>query len=105
MTHSRFHLPQFYTNTRLFYAVLAALLVVFSVYIYYICATVVNVVVRQEIDQNIAKANSRISDLESRYIEAKERVTLAEANARGFTSSREKIYITQISDTLVVRDR
>lgn len=105
MTHSRFHLPQFYTNTRLFYAVLSMLLVVFSVYVYCICATVVNVVVRQEIDRNIAEANSRISDLESRYIEAKQRVTLAEANERGFTSSKEKIYITQISDTLVVRDR
>ncbi len=92
-----------YKNERTwFYAMLAILLMVFTSYIYFLSASIVHVVMRKEIDTQIAQIGSQLSDLESHYIEAQHAVSEDIASMQGFTRTDEKIFINKSEATLVL---
>jgi len=75
----------------------------FLTYTYFLCVSVVNVVMRQEIDTEIARVSNDITKLEARYIDAQARVTKEEATLRGFATSNEKVYVARDPESLVLR--
>ncbi len=75
----------------------------FSTYMYFLCASVVNVVMRQEADTEITAISHRINSLEARYIDAESRVTKAAALERGFITPDDKVYLTKKPENLVLR--
>ena len=88
---------------KLFFVALSMLLGLFATYVYFISASVVHVIVRKEIDTEIADVSSRISDLESAFIAAKDSITEETVLAHGFsTAPVEKIYITKVPSSLVL---
>lgn len=87
---------------RFVFASLSMLLVIFVGYIFFVSASVVHVVVRKEIDQEIIKVNSRLSDLETAYINAKDAVGAKLVEARGFIYTDERIFINKAPTSLVL---
>lgn len=78
------------------------LLVAFSLYMYFLSVSVLNVVMREEIDGEIRKTNERLSVLESRYIAARTAITEETATARGFNKTTEKVYVMRTAPNLVL---
>lgn len=88
---------------RLFFAALSLLLILFSAYIYFVSASIVHVIVRKEVDREIAHVSSRIGELESAYIAAKQSITEENLTAYGFVSGEhEKIYVQKAPTNLVL---
>ncbi len=80
----------------------ALFLIAFSLYIYFLSVSVLNVVIRQEIDTEIRDTHTKLSELESRYISAKTKVTEDAAAARGFTKTTEKTFVVKKPTNLVL---
>jgi hypothetical protein len=59
-----------YTDKRAFVTLACLGIALFCVYVYLISASIVHVVIRTEIDQDITQISSEISTLETKYIEA-----------------------------------
>lgn len=77
---------------------LTGVLVVFAVlYGYFVSTSIVNVLVRQEVEQEIATLNSIISSFEFDYITRKEHINLEYAYALGFTHITKKQFVTRKS--------
>jgi hypothetical protein len=76
------------------------LLVAFALYMYFLSASVLNVVMRQEIDAEIHTTQTKISSLESRYILAKTNLTEEVATAHGLLKADQKTFITKTKANL-----
>ena len=77
---------------------LTTLLVVFAIlYGYFVSASIVNVLVRQEIKEEIAILNSTMSGLEFDYITRKDSINIEYAYALGFTDINKKQFVTRKS--------
>ncbi|NQV93059.1 hypothetical protein HQ403_01000 [Candidatus Kaiserbacteria bacterium] len=72
-----------------------------GLYIYFVGKSIVNVVVREEVEFKIADINSKLSELELSYIMKKDSVNMIFAGERGFTSIAQKSFINR--GTLVGR--
>jgi ABC-type uncharacterized transport system fused permease/ATPase subunit len=77
-------------------------MMLFALYIYFISASVVHVVMRTEIDQEITKLASDISELEGKYIEAQHRVSSDIASLQGYTQTQAKVFIDKTPTSLVL---
>ncbi|HEC33008.1 MAG TPA: hypothetical protein ENI63_01980 [Candidatus Kaiserbacteria bacterium] len=77
------------------------LVILLGLYIYFVGKSIVNVLVREEIELKIAEVNSRLSILESDYITKKGTINMAFAVERGFKSISKKTFINR--GTLVGR--
>jgi hypothetical protein len=86
----------------LFFFALTCLSIAFSAYVYYLSAAVVHVVVREEIDADIARTTQLINDLEARYIEARRHITFEKAADRGFHTTSENVYLARTPTNLVL---
>lgn len=75
--------------------------VLLALYGYFVGKSIINVVVREEVEIHIAEVNSRISDLESSYIAKKNAINLDFAYAQGFKAVGEKTFVNR--GTLVGR--
>lgn len=85
------------------FMVLSALCILLaSLYMYFVSASVVHVVMRTEIDQEITKISSDISELEGQYIEAQHRVSSDIASLQGYRKTAEKIFLDRNEDSLVL---
>lgn len=85
------------------FATLASLCVLlFSLYVYFVSASVVHVVMRTEVSQEITKIASDISELEGRYIEAQHRVSSDIASLQGYTQTQSKVFIDKTPSSLVL---
>jgi hypothetical protein len=60
---------------------------------YFVSASVVHVVVRKELDSEIAKTSSFVGTLEASYIEAQHSVSADIASLQGFSKTEKKIFI------------
>jgi hypothetical protein len=80
---------------RLVWSLVALLVVLSGMYAYFLSTSVINVIVREEMQQRIADTNARISELELTYIEAKNTVTLDMAREMGFAKVSTKQYVTR----------
>lgn len=87
---------------KLFYVASAALFIALFSYLYFICTSVSDVVMRKAIDTQIASREKDISALELRYIQAKEKITENDVSSRGFAKAEHKTYITRSSTNLTL---
>ncbi len=90
-----------YEQERLwFFAALSCIIVSVSCYIYFLSASVVHVVMRKEVDKEIATLSSSVGTLEATYIEFQHKVSQDIASLQGFIQTDEKIFIDRTNDTL-----
>ena len=89
-------------ESRIFYGAFASCIVVFCAYMYFVSASIVHVVMRKEVDAQIATLGTRVGQLESQYIEIQHTVSSDVATLKGFVVADKKIFIDRTEDTLVV---
>ena len=89
-------------ESRLFYFALSLCVIVVCAYMYFVSTSVVNVVMRKEVDGQIASINTRISQLEEVYIEKQHNLSSAIATHRGFVINEEKIFIDKTEAKFVL---
>lgn len=91
------------TERRVFFGALALLIALFGAYIYFVSASVVHVVVREETDKKISYVTSRIGDLESQYLAVQQAITEEDLAQYGFVDApAEKVYVRKAPDNLVL---
>jgi len=74
----------------------------FALYIYFVSASVLHVVMRTEVHQQIASISSEISELEGKYIQAQHKVSSDVASLQGYTHTSKKIFIDKTPSSLVL---
>ena len=90
------------TEKALCMLLLCGCLVLFALYVYFVSASIVQVVIRTEISQEVALISSEISQLESSYIKAQHKVSSDIASLQGYRKSSDKIFIERGGDSLVL---
>lgn len=83
-------------------SLLAVLAAVFVLYIYFVTSSVVQVVIRQELDREATEVKAKISELEVAYMSAQHAVSSEIASHEGYVDVEEKIYIDRTPGTLVL---
>lgn len=86
------------------YCLLAVIVVLVGLYIYFLSASIVHVVMRKDTTRLITEFSSHIATLEGRYIEAQHRVSTAVATLEGYEKPTEKIFVQRDEPSLVLRD-
>ena len=76
-----------------FYFALLTCGITVSLYMYFVSASVVHVVMRKELDAAITETSSHVASLETTYIEAQHEVSADIASLQGFERNDDKIYI------------
>lgn len=101
MTHT--NTTPYQTKKRLFFMALSTLFIFFGMYVYFVSASVVQVIARKEVEREIVKVNSHIGDLESDYINAKKAITADTLARHGFVvASADKVYVQKAATNLVL---
>lgn len=78
------------------FAVLAfSIIVLAAFYIYFVSRSVINVLVREEIEQSIMEAHTHLADLEAEYLSKKNRIDTVFAQELGFSAVAQKSYVTR----------
>lgn len=99
-THSKIAL---YENEHLWlWAALVSLLSVVALYMYFLSASVVHVVMRKEVDKEIVALGTTVSELETEYIEVQHAVSADIASLRGYKVAEHKVFIDRSDTTLVL---
>ena len=88
-----------------FASVLTLLLSLVSLYIYFLSATVVHVVMQKEISNTIHEVHSDIAKLEAEYINRQHAVSNMIASNQGFIEAEDKIFIDKSDVSLVMSTR
>ena len=79
------------------------IMLLLGMYMYFVSASVVHVIVRKEIDQDITRVSSKLSDLEASFITAKQAIDEDTITRHGFVFSHDsKTYITKAPSSLVL---
>jgi hypothetical protein len=73
-----------------------------GLYLYFLSVSIVHVVIRQEVNQNIKEVNSKIASLESSYITAQHRLSASVATLEGYSKTENKVYINRKASSLVL---
>ncbi len=68
---------------------------------YFVSATIADVVIRKEVDKEISSLGTKVSQLESEYIEMQHSVSSEIATREGYVVANKKIFIDRTEDTLV----
>ena len=97
-THSRVYKEE----SRLFYGALCLCVGVVCLYMYFVSMSVVHVVMRKEVDNQISLVSTQISQLEEEYIERQQSLNISIAAAHGFIAAEEKIFVDKTTATLVL---
>ena len=96
-------LQNIYSDKRAFMLLSFLATVLFVMYVYFISASIVHVVMRTEINHDIAKLSSEISGLESAYILEQHKVSADIATLQGYSKTAQKTFIERGTDSLVLR--
>lgn len=96
------HTATYKDESRYFYAACSLFVACACVYMYFVSMSVMNVVMRKEIDTKIAEAATRISELEAAYIEVQHSVSSDIASHKGFAIADTKVFIDKSDATLVL---
>lgn len=89
-------------ESKLFFAACSCLVVSACVYMYFVSASVLHVVMRKEIDSQIAELSSAISQQDAEYIEMQHSVSSDIATMKGFAIATKKVFIDKSDTSLVV---
>ena len=85
-----------------FYAAILFVLSTVVLYIYFLSLSVVHVVMRKEVDTELSSLSSSVSSLEAEYIEAQHSVSADIASMRGYTLTKDKIFIDRTDTTVAL---
>ncbi len=83
-------------------ALSGVLFALIGLYLYFLSVSIIQVVIRQEVNQNIKEVNSKIASLESSYIEAQHRLSASVATLEGYNKAERKVYINRKASSLVL---
>ncbi len=89
-------------ESRLFYAVLSLIMLAAAAYTYFLSASVVHVVMRKEVDAQIAEAATTLSGLDADYIELQHALSADIATQKGFVAAPKKLFVDRTQGTLVL---
>lgn len=64
-----------------------------AAYIYFVSASIADVVMRKELSKDINTTELHISELETSYIEAKDGVTEDMAASHGFKENQDRVFV------------
>lgn len=103
MTHKGMTIAIYKDEKTWFFSALVLLAISFLLYIYFLTSSVVEVVIREQIEHKIVEAGSSVSTLEAEYIEAQHSVSRDIATHEGFNEVANKTFITRTEGTLVLR--
>jgi hypothetical protein len=82
---------------RIFWSIAVFVLVLFTLYGYFVSKSITNVLLRAELEQNIATINTDISELEFEYLDKKNTISIQFAYAKGFKDIRDKQFVARKS--------
>lgn len=74
---------------------LAFFAVLLCLYIYFVGKSIVNVVVREEVEIQIGEVNSRLSELEQDYLSKKDAINLTFAETKGYRAVSKKTFVNR----------
>ncbi|MES2436835.1 MAG: hypothetical protein V4519_02390 [Patescibacteria group bacterium] len=93
-------------STKVLFFVLASCLVtVFAVYAFMVNKTIMNVVAREDLEQEIANLSSTIGELEFKYMSVKSKVTLDLAYEKGFQDAVPSQFVSRTGPALSYNTR
>ncbi len=93
-------------STKMLFFVLASILIViFGFYAYLVNKTIMNVVARGKVEQNISSLSSSIGDLEFKYMTIRNGITIDLAYAKGFLDAEPTQFISRNPSTLSYNSR
>ena len=87
---------------RYLYVLIGTVFVLLCMYMYFVSATIMHVVVRKEVSQSISQLNSDVAQLETKYIAAQHAISADIASQKGFVATAEKIFIDKSSRVVVL---
>ena len=93
---------QILTDKTTFLSLSFLCLSLFVLYMYFVCASVLHVVMRTEVNQENTKIASDISVLESKYIASQHRVSSDIASLQGYQKTAHKVFIDRAKSSLVL---
>ena len=90
------------STERLFWLALAGIATVFALYVYCISLSISNVVLREEMQLELAATNSRIGELESEYLTKKYAIDMQYAESLGFVALESKHFAVREGSNLTL---
>lgn len=96
------HTAVYKDESRLFYVAIFSCVTVFSLYMYFVSSSIVDVVMRKQVDRELLTLGTTVGRLESEYIEMQHMVSSNIASQRGFVTADKKIFIDKTEETLVL---
>jgi len=90
-------------NNHIYFSLLGLALVTLAIlYMYFLSASVVHVVLRKQAVTNIANIESQISQLESSYITAQHLVSDKIVSSKDFSENSKKIFVSRAVPTFAM---
>jgi hypothetical protein len=80
---------------QIFWALGFAIIMSLASYGYFVGKSIINVVVREEVELSIAEINSHLSDLEFQYLAKKDTITLSFAQSNGFGLVSKRTFVNR----------
>lgn len=83
-------------------SLLTLIVVLFVLYIYFVSASVVHVVMRMQINNEMQQTSTEISQLDTKYIALQNKVSNDIASMKGYTEITQKVFINRDSGNLAM---
>lgn len=90
-----------HTEKRILIGLLLCCVSLVALYMYFVSATIVHVVVRKEAIKSIAELSSEVAELETAYITAQHTMSESVAAGYGFVAVTEKVFLDR-SDSVAL---
>lgn len=94
---------KFNNEKNIFWLLVLAITITFSLYIYFVTTTIYNIVEREKIESEKSALALNISSKEFELIKLKNEITLSYAKSLGFIEVKDKKYITPKSVGFVAK--
>lgn len=95
-------IQKLYTDKRAFMLLSCTCVLLCTMYMYFVSASIVHVVLRTEVGSDITLLSSEISELEGKYIEVQHKVSSDIASLQGYQKTGSKIFIDRSEGSLVL---
>lgn len=80
------------------------LVLLFGAYLYFLSASIVHVVIREDVEQSTQKLRSEIALLESSYMSAQHEVSAKISTFEGYDEITQKVFIDRSAPALVMNN-
>lgn len=78
---------------RIFWVLVVSIAALLFLYGYFVSYSIVNVVLREEVEQELTQVTTRLSDLEFQYLSKRDTINIALAYSLGFQDISQKQFI------------